>query len=68
MLMPAGTPDPAKERTSSEVKSGKRNLSFSNSLGHGSRGRMSSAASTRAFYGRNSFNYIDIWLSNGAMV
>ena len=49
MLMPAGTPDPAKERTSREVKSGRRNLSFSNSLGHGSLGRMSSAASTRDY-------------------
>ena len=38
MLMPAGIPEPANERTSREVKSGDRNLSFSNSALHGSMG------------------------------
>ncbi|PSN36109.1 hypothetical protein C0J52_17199 [Blattella germanica] len=47
MLMPAGMPLPEKVRTSSEVKSGRRNLSFSKLLGQGSSGRRTSAFSTR---------------------
>lgn len=46
MLMPAGIPLPAKVRTSSEVKSGLRNVSFSNSLGQGSCGSKTSAELT----------------------
>ena len=56
MLIPAYVVEPAKVRTSSEVKSGLRNLSFSKSLGHGSRGRMLSEASTRAW------NFSDFFL------
>jgi hypothetical protein len=48
MLMPAGIPEPAKEITSKLVKSGLRNLSFSNELSHGNFGIMLLAASTRA--------------------
>lgn len=48
MLIPAGMPEPANDRTSKLVKSGLKNLSFSNSLDHGSFGIMDSAASTRA--------------------
>ena len=40
---PAGIPDDAKVTTSREVKSGRRNASFSNSLGHG-RSSMNCAA------------------------
>lgn len=35
MLIPAGIPLPANVRTSSDVKSGRRNVSFSKALGHG---------------------------------
>ena len=35
--MPAGIPEPANAKTSKEVKSGRRNSSFSNSFGHGKR-------------------------------
>ena len=35
MLMPAGTPEDPKERTSREVKSGRRKVSFSNSASQG---------------------------------
>lgn len=45
--MPAGIPDDAKLSTSRDVKSGLRNVSFSYSLGHGRRGRKSSAFFTR---------------------
>jgi hypothetical protein len=48
ILIPAGIPEPAKERTSRLVKSGLRNLSFSKSVDHGSLGIMDSAASTKA--------------------
>lgn len=44
--MPAGTPLPAKARTSSEVKSGRRKRSFSKARGHGRRGSSSSARLT----------------------
>jgi hypothetical protein len=44
--MPAGIPEPAKEITSKLVKSGLRNLSFSNALDQGSLGIIDSAAST----------------------
>ena len=56
MLIPAYVVEPAKVRTSSDVKSGFRNLSFSNSFGHGSRGRIFSDASTRAW------NFSDFFL------
>jgi hypothetical protein len=46
MLIPAGIPDPAKVRTSREVKSGDRNLSFSKSSPHGSSGISEGAAET----------------------
>ncbi len=46
MLIPAGMPLPAKERTSREVKSGPRNLSFSKSEPQGSLGIMLEAHST----------------------
>ena len=46
MLIPAGIPDPAKDKTSKLVKSGLRNLSFSNSVDQGSFGIIASAAST----------------------
>jgi hypothetical protein len=46
--MPAGIPEPEKEITSRLVKSGLRNLSFSNELSHGNLGIMLSAASTKA--------------------
>jgi hypothetical protein len=50
MLMPAGTPEPAKARTSSEVKSGRKNLSFSNPVGQGRYLSSSSALSTNTWY------------------
>ena len=50
MLMPAGTIDAPKLRTSREVKSGLVNSSTSNSLGQGRRGVSSSAASTKALW------------------
>ena len=46
ILIPAGTPLLPNANTSSEVKSGRRNLSFSYASGHGRRGRNSSALST----------------------
>lgn len=46
MLMPAGIPLPAKVRTSREVKSGLRKVSFSNSRGQGSSGSKTSAELT----------------------
>ena len=46
--MPAGMPEPAKARTSSEVKSGLRNLSFSYAEGQGRRARRCSEFSTRS--------------------
>lgn len=45
--MPAGIPLAAKLRTSSEVKSGRKNLSFSYSTGQGKSGRKSVAAFTK---------------------
>lgn len=56
ILIPAGIILPANVTTSSEVKSGLWNLSFSNSRGHGSRGISSSALST------NAWNFLDISL------
>lgn len=47
MLMPAGMPLPVNVRTSSDVKSGRRNLSFSNPLGQGSSVNSTSACCTR---------------------
>lgn len=47
MLMPAGMPLPAYVRTSSDVKSGRRNLSFSKPLGQGSSVNSISACCTR---------------------
>ena len=46
MLIPAGIPDPAKDRTSRLVKSGLKNLSFSKSFDQGSLGITDSAPST----------------------
>ena len=46
ILIPAGIPDPPKHNTSREVKSGRRNVSFSYSLGQGKRGNKVSAPST----------------------
>lgn len=46
MLMPAGMPEPAKVRTSREVKSGVRNLSFSKAGGQGSSFSSCSALAT----------------------
>jgi hypothetical protein len=46
MLIPAGIPDPANDRTSRLVKSGLKNLSFSKSFDHGSLGIIDSALST----------------------
>src|SRR3569833_2495896 len=46
--MPAGMPEPQKVRTSREVKSGERNLSFSKSLLKGNKGINVGAASTRS--------------------
>lgn len=43
MLIPAGIPEPANVKTSREVKSGRRNLSFSNAAGQGRRGSRCSA-------------------------
>lgn len=43
MLIPAGIPEPANVRTSREVKSGRKNLSFSNAAGQGRRGSRCSA-------------------------
>lgn len=45
-FIPAGMPELAKESTSSEVKSGGVNLSFSKSDDHGSLGIIDGAAST----------------------
>lgn len=44
--MPAGMPEPAKVRTSREVKSGVRNLSFSKAGGQGSSFSSCSALAT----------------------
>ena len=46
ILIPAGIPLEANDTTSSDVKSGRRNLSFSKSTPHGRRGRNTSAEST----------------------
>lgn len=46
MLMLAGTPDPAKDKTLRLVKSGLKNLSFAKSFDHGSLGIIDSALST----------------------
>lgn len=45
--MPDGMPLPAKVRISNEVKSGRKNLSFSYSTGQGKRGSKSVAAFTK---------------------
>lgn len=47
ILIPAGMPDDAKLKTSRDVKSGRRNVSFSYSFGQGRRGRKDSAFSTK---------------------
>lgn len=47
MLIPAGIPAPAKVKTSRLVKSGLKNLSFSNSVPQGNLGMRLSAALTR---------------------
>ena len=49
-LIPFGIPDPEKVRTSSDVKSGFKNLSFSNSFGHGKSGMYFSAFLTNCWY------------------
>lgn len=49
MLMPAGMPEPPKARMSREVKSGRRKVSFSYSLGHGRWAKRCSAPSTSAW-------------------
>lgn len=46
-LIPAGIPLPAKVRTSKDVKSGLRNLSFSKPLFHGNKLRNCSAFDTK---------------------
>jgi hypothetical protein len=48
MLIPAGMPEPANDKTSRLVKSGLKNFSFSKSLDQGSFGIILSALSTRA--------------------
>lgn len=48
MHMPAGIPLPANVKISKDVKSGRKNLSFSYSAGHGRRGRNSVAAFTKS--------------------
>lgn len=48
MLIPAGIPLDPKAKTSSEVKSGRRNVSFLYAEGHGRFGSSFSALSTRA--------------------
>ena len=48
MLIPAGTPLPANDKISKEVKSGRKNVSFSYSAGQGNIGRNSVAAFTKS--------------------
>ena len=48
MLIPAGMPEPANDKTSKLVKSGLKNVSFSKSFDQGSFGIILSALSTRA--------------------